>query len=109
MSSDPILDELYAAKETLAANCGGDLHALAESYRRSPTWTPVKRPARPMKTAQARLRILTDPGDEIRELRKIKEQIAAENDYDIRKIGEAVRKFALENPAPSPPKTRKLA
>jgi len=109
MKSDPILAELYAAKESLAAKYGSDLHALAEAFRHSPAWKPVKRPARLIRTAQRRLRTLTDPGDLMREVRKIKEQIAAENGYDVRKIGAAARKFARKHPLPPAPRTRKSA
>jgi len=109
MSRDPILEEAYAAKEALAAKYNFDLHALAEAYRHSPAWVPKRRPARPISSAQARLRRLTDPGDEIRELRKIKEKNAAENDFDVHKIAQAVRKFSGDHPLPAPPGTRKLA
>ena len=33
MKNDPVLDELYAAKESLVAKHGSDLHALAEAFR----------------------------------------------------------------------------
>jgi len=108
MRPDPILDAVYAAKEALSAKYGDDLHALAESFRQSPSWTPRNRPARPIRTAQARLRMLTDPGDEIRELRKVKEQIAAEIDADLHNVGDAMNKYRLEHPLP-PTKTRKMA
>ena len=107
MNRDPIMGELYAAKEALAAKYNFDLHALAEAFRRSPSWTPVTRPARPIRTAQERLRRLTDPGDIIRELRKVKEQIAAASNYDIRKMADAARKLAQEHPLAEPGKSPK--
>ena len=33
MSSNPILDEIYAAREKLLADVGGDLHAYIEGAR----------------------------------------------------------------------------
>ena len=33
MSRNPILEEIYAAREKLLADCGGDLHAYIQSAR----------------------------------------------------------------------------
>ena len=56
---DPTLEELRRVKEALAAKYNYDIHALAESFRNSPTWTPVKKPARPLSTAKKRLKRIT--------------------------------------------------
>ena len=56
---DPILEEVRRVKEALAAKYNYDVHALAESFRNSPTWTPVKKPARSLSTAKKRLKRIT--------------------------------------------------
>jgi hypothetical protein len=33
MANNPILEEIYAAREKLLADCGGDLHAYIEDAR----------------------------------------------------------------------------
>ncbi len=104
MKNDPIMAEVYAAKETLAVRFGGDVHALAASFRRLPPWEPRVRPARPIRTAQARLKWLTDPGEIIREVRRVKARIAEENGYDVHRIAAALDRSKLqsdEDPAAS--------
>ncbi len=98
MKIDPIMSELYATKESLAAKHHFDLHALAESFRRSPSWKPVKKPARIIRTAKERLKRLTQEDEILRELRAVKEAIAAENGYDVHRIAAAARAFARKHP-----------
>jgi hypothetical protein len=93
MRLDPVMRELYENKEALAAKYQFDLHALAESFRRSPTWKPVKKPARLIHAAERRFRRLTAEDEILRELWEVKESIAAERDRGLGKTtGSAPRR-----------------
>jgi len=86
MKLDPVLRELYATKEAFAAKYNYDLHALAESFRRSPTWKPVKRPARSLRTAEERIKRLTEENKILKELRQVRRELLAEAGDDLRKV-----------------------
>jgi hypothetical protein len=107
MALDPSVQELYAAREALAARHNYDLSAIVADIESGPSWQPVKRPARALKTAQLRFdRLVDDPI--IREIRAIREKIMCDNGFDIHKIAEAARKGNRDHASVTPSNTRKL-
>lgn len=88
MGHDPVMDEVYAANEALAARHAYDVDAMAAAIDAGVSWEPKIKAARAVRTADRRFeRLVDDPI--LRELREVRAQLMAEAGGDL---GEYIRR-----------------